>query len=53
MNERQAVEARRIEPRADGREVDLYPFTKSMETINASLDDNATLILSTDSELLK
>jgi membrane protease subunit HflC len=38
---------------AYGRDPDLYQFLKSMETLNASLDDKAWLILSTDSELLK
>ena len=47
------AEATTIYARAYGRDVDLYQFTKSMETLNASLDGNATLILSTDSELLK
>lgn len=47
------AQATTIYARAYGRDVDLYQFTKSMETLNASLDGNATLILSTDSELLK
>ena len=38
---------------AYGRDPDLYQFLKSMETLNASLDEKAWLILSTDSELLK
>jgi len=38
---------------AYNRDADLYQFLKSMETLNASLDDKAWLILSTDSELLK
>jgi modulator of FtsH protease HflC len=47
------AQATTIYARAYGRDVDLYQFTKSMETLNASLDDKATLILSTDSELLR
>jgi membrane protease subunit HflC len=38
---------------AYGRDPDLYQFLKSMETLNASLDEKAWLILSTDSDLLK
>jgi membrane protease subunit HflC len=38
---------------AYGRDPDLYQFLKSMETLNASLDEKTWLILSTDSELLK
>jgi membrane protease subunit HflC len=47
------AQATTIYARAYGRDADLYQFLKSMETLNASLDDKATLILSTDSELLK
>ena len=47
------AQATSIYARAYGRDADLYQFLKSMETLNASLDDKATLILSTDSELLK
>jgi modulator of FtsH protease HflC len=47
------AQATTIYARAYGRDADLYQFMKSMETLNASLDDEATLILSTDSELLK
>jgi len=47
------AQATSIYARAYGRDVDLYQFLKSMETLNASLDDKATLILSTDSELLR
>jgi membrane protease subunit HflC len=47
------AQATTIYARAYGRDPDLYQFLKSMETLNASLDDKATLILSTDSELLK
>jgi membrane protease subunit HflC len=35
------------------RSRDLYIFLKSMETLEASLDGNSTLVLSTDSELFK
>jgi membrane protease subunit HflC len=42
-----------IYARAYGRDVDLYQFMKSMETLNATMDEKATLILSTDSELLR
>jgi membrane protease subunit HflC len=47
------AQATSIYARAYGRDADLYQFLKSMETLNASLDEKATLILSTDSELLK
>jgi membrane protease subunit HflC len=47
------AQATTIYARAYGRDADLYQFMKSMETLNASLDEKATLILSTDSELLK
>jgi membrane protease subunit HflC len=47
------AQATTIYARAYGRDVDLYQFTKSMETLNASLGDDSTLILSTDSELLR
>jgi membrane protease subunit HflC len=47
------AEATAIYARAYNRDVDFYQFLKSMETLDASLDDKAWLILSTDSELLK
>ena len=47
------AQAASIYARAYGRDAELYQFLKSMETLNASLDEKATLILSTDSELLK
>ena len=47
------AQAATIYARAYGRDADLYQFLKSMETLNTSLDANSTLILSTDSELLK
>lgn len=42
-----------IYARAYGRDPDFYQFLKSMETLEAALDRDATAILSTDSELLK
>ena len=42
-----------IYARAYGRDPDFYAFTKTLETLNESLDEKAWLILSTDSELLK
>ena len=47
------AQATAIYARAYGRDPELYQFLKSMETLSASLDEKATLILSTDSELLK
>ena len=47
------AEATTIYARAYGRDAELYQFLKSMETLNASLDEKSWLILSTDSELLK
>jgi membrane protease subunit HflC len=38
---------------AYGRDTDFYQFSKSMETLDSSLDDKTWLILSTDSDLLK
>jgi membrane protease subunit HflC len=42
-----------IYARAYSRDPAFYEFTKSMETLRSSLDENVTVILSTDSELLK
>jgi membrane protease subunit HflC len=42
-----------ITARAFGRDVAFYEFFKSMETLKASLDKDATVILSTDSDLLR
>lgn len=42
-----------IYARAYSKDADFYQFWKAMETLEASLDDKAWLILSTDSELLK
>jgi membrane protease subunit HflC len=47
------AQATSIYARAYNRDPDLYQFMKSMETLNATLDEKAWLILSTDSELLK
>jgi membrane protease subunit HflC len=42
-----------IYARAYGRDPAFYQFLKSMETLQSSLDENAWLLLSTDSELLR
>ena len=42
-----------IYARAFGRDPSFYEFFKSMETLKASLDRDATVILSTDSDLLR
>jgi len=42
-----------IYARAYGRDAGFYEFSKSMETLQAALGKDATVILSTDSELLK
>jgi membrane protease subunit HflC len=42
-----------IYARAYSKDADFYQFWMAMETLEASLDDKAWLILSTDSELLK
>jgi membrane protease subunit HflC len=42
-----------IYAKAYGRDPDFYQFTKSMETLQSTLDEKAWLVLSTDSELLK
>jgi membrane protease subunit HflC len=42
-----------IYARAYGRDPSFYAFWKSMETLQAALDKDATAILSTDSELLR
>jgi modulator of FtsH protease HflC len=47
------AQAAAIYARAYGRDPELYQFVKSMETLNATLDDKAWLVLSTDSELFK
>lgn len=39
--------------RAYGRDPGFYEFWRSMDTLKAALDDKATVILSTDSQLLK
>lgn len=47
------AKAAAIYARAYGKDVEFYQFMKTMETLGASLDAKAWLILTTDSELLK
>jgi membrane protease subunit HflC len=47
------AKATAIYARAYGRDPELYQFLKSLETLQAGLDEKSWLILSTDSELLK
>ena len=47
------AKAAAIYAQAYNKDPDLYQFLKSMETLSASMDEKATLVLSTDSELLK
>jgi membrane protease subunit HflC len=47
------AKAAAIYARAYGRDVEFYQFMKSMDTLAASLDSGATVVLSTDSELLR
>jgi membrane protease subunit HflC len=47
------AKATAIYARAYGRDPGFYEFWKSMETLQAALGKDATVILSTDSELLK
>ena len=47
------AKATTIYARAYGRDAGFYEFWKSMETLQAALDKDVTVILSTDSELLK
>ena len=42
-----------ITARAFGRDPDLYQFLKSLETLNATVDKETWMVLSTDSEVLK
>jgi modulator of FtsH protease HflC len=46
------AKATTIYARAYGRDPDLYQFLKSLETLQAGLDDKTWVVLSTDSELL-
>jgi membrane protease subunit HflC len=46
------AKATTIYARAYGRDPELYQFLKSLETLQAGLDDNTWVVLSTDSELL-
>jgi membrane protease subunit HflC len=47
------AKATSIYARAYGRDAGFYEFWKSMETLQTALDKDATVVLSTDSELLK
>jgi modulator of FtsH protease HflC len=47
------AKATAIYARAYGRDPEFYQFMKAMDTLNASLSQGTTVILSTDSELLK
>jgi membrane protease subunit HflC len=47
------AKATSIYARAYGRDPSFYTFFKSMDTLKAALDKDVTVILSTDSELLK
>jgi membrane protease subunit HflC len=47
------AQAASVYAQAYNKDPDLYQFLKSMETLSASMDEKATLVLSTDSELLK
>lgn len=42
-----------ITARAFGRDPDLYQFLKSLETLNATVDKETWMVLSTDSEVLR
>ncbi len=47
------AKAAAIYARAYGRDTEFYQFMKSMDTLGAALDSESTLVLSTDSELLR
>ena len=47
------AQAAAVYAQAYNKDPDLYQFLKSMETLSSSMDEKATLVLSTDSELLK
>jgi membrane protease subunit HflC len=47
------AKATAIYAKAYGKDADFYQFSKTMETLNKSLDDKAWLILSSDSDLLR
>jgi modulator of FtsH protease HflC len=47
------AKATAIYARAYGRDPEFYQFMKSMETLGVTLDAGSTLVLSTDSELLR
>lgn len=46
-------QATAIYARAYGKDPDFYQFVKSMETLETTLNEGSTVVLSTDSELLK
>ena len=47
------AEATDIYAEAYGRDPDFYAFTKSLETYEQVIDSGTTVIMGTDSELLK
>jgi membrane protease subunit HflC len=47
------AQATTIYAKSYGRDPEFYQFMKSMETLNATLDDKTWLVLSTNSELMK
>ena len=47
------AKATTIYARAYGRDPEFYQFLKSLETLSATFDDKTTVVLSTDSELLR
>jgi len=47
------AQATTIYARAYGRDPEFYQFLKSLETLSATFDDKTTVVLSTDSELLR
>jgi membrane protease subunit HflC len=47
------AKATSVYARAYGRDPGFYEFWRSMDTLKAALDDKATVVLSTDSQLLK
>ena len=47
------AKATTIYAKAYGRDAELYQFIKAMETLESSLDAQTTLVMSTDSDLLR
>ena len=47
------AEATRLYAQAYGRDPEFYSFLKSMEVYNSALENNSTLVLSTDSDFLR